>query len=135
MSTVDKAATRRTLLAWLPAGAYMALIWTLSSMPLVISFAEVPFKDKGVHMMEYGVLAALGAFAIRNTWPALSLLKVLLAAVLLTFAWGFLDELHQAFVPNRNSDVMDLLADTIGALVGSASFGALDRVWRGSSRS
>ena len=32
--------------------------------------------------------------------------------------YGFSDEIHQRFVPGRVADVRDLIADTIGALVG-----------------
>ena len=96
---------------------------------------SIPFKDKGVHVVEYGVLAALYAYAMHRTWPLQSWLRTLSFAALLTFAWGYLDELHQAFVPGRNSDAMDLLADSIGALLGSAGFIAFTRLRRGLHRS
>ena len=126
---------RRVAIGWLPAAAYMGLIWTLSSMPIALPLGSIPFKDKGVHVVEYGVLAALYAYAIYRTWPLQSWLRTLLFAALLTFVWGYLDELHQAFVPGRNSDAMDLLADSIGALAGSAGFIAFARLRRGFHRS
>ena len=121
---------RRIALAWLPAIAYMALIWLLSSGPVSFPLDSVPFKDKGAHVIEYGTLAVLGAYAVLRSWPGLSLLRGLIYAALLTFAWGFLDELHQGFVPGRNSDAFDLLADSIGAVVGVACFAALTRLRR-----
>jgi VanZ family protein len=126
---------RRIAIGWLPPAAYMALIWTLSSMPIALPLGSIPFKDKGVHVAEYGVLAALYTHAIHRTWPLQWWLRTLLFAALLTFAWGYLDELHQAFVPGRNSDAMDLLADSIGALAGSACFVAFTRLRRGFHRS
>lgn len=128
MSEVASDPTRRRIAAWLPALMYMALIWTLSSMPMQVSLASIPFKDKGAHAIEYGTLAFLFSHAIRKTWPATPLWRVLLYAVGLTFVWGFLDEVHQAFVPGRNSDSADLLADTVGATLGSACFGAYQRL-------
>jgi VanZ family protein len=122
-------AVRRIALAWLPAFSYMALIWTVSSMSVAVPLNSIPFKDKGVHTVEYGALAVLSAYAIRKSWPQHWWLRALLYAALLTFAWGYLDEVHQAFVPGRNSDAFDLLADSIGTLVGCASFGLFDR-WR-----
>ncbi len=51
-------------LAWLPAALYMALIWTISSLSLTdVSVSRVPLGDKGVHFVEYGVLAFLLAHA------------------------------------------------------------------------
>lgn len=122
---------RRIAIGWLPAAAYMVLIWTLSSMPIALPLGLIPFKDKGIHVTEYGALAVMYAYAILKTWPAQWWLRTLLFAALLTFAWGYLDELHQAFVPGRNSDAMDLLADLIGALLGSAGFFAFTRLRRG----
>jgi VanZ family protein len=98
-------------------------------MPLAIPLGAIPFKDKGVHAVEYGVLAVLLGYAIRRTWLQVAFWRVLMFAALLTFAWGYLDELHQAFVPGRNSDAFDLLADTVGALLGSGLFGAFEH-WR-----
>jgi VanZ family protein len=129
MSEDEKAAARRRIrFAWLPAVAYMALIWTLSSMPLQLRLESIPFRDKGAHAFEYGVLALLIAHAIRRTWLSTPLWRVLVYAIVATFVWGFLDEVHQAFVPGRNSDAADLLADTIGACVGSACLGVFERV-------
>jgi len=38
--------------------------------------------------------------------------------LLFTIIYGATDEIHQYFVPNRDSDVFDWLADVVGALVG-----------------
>ena len=40
------------------------------------------------------------------------------AAILLTSLYGLSDEVHQAFVPFRDSNWLDWVADTIGAAVG-----------------
>jgi VanZ family protein len=100
----------------------MLLIWLLSSMSKVPSFDDVPFRDKGIHFMEYGVLAALLAHALRGTWSALSLMRLYAGAVVCTVVWGLSDEIHQAFVPGRSSDIKDVLADSIGALIGTALY-------------
>jgi VanZ family protein len=45
-------------------------------------------------------------------------------AMLLTVLYGATDEFHQAFVPGRYATIGDVLADSIGALLGclGASF-------------
>ena len=40
-------------------------------------------------------------------------------AVLISGLWGWIDEIHQFWVPGRNTDPTDLLADVIGAAVGA----------------
>ena len=125
--SVAKIGWRRAL-PWLPSIAYMVLIWALSSQAHTISLSAIPWNDKGAHFMEYAILGALYAYAVLRTWPGLSLLRAVAIAALLTSAWGYVDEIHQAFVPGRNADVRDWIADTLGAIVGSAIAGAIDRM-------
>lgn len=133
MSTPAKRSARNVALAWAPALAYMALIWFLSSAPRAVPLDVFPFKDKGAHALEYGILAVLNVHALRGTFDSLRGWKRLLGASLLTFAWGYLDEVHQAFVPGRNADAYDLLADTIGGCLGSAAALLVARLRRGPS--
>lgn len=116
------AATRtQIVLAWLPACLYMGLIWALSSIALPdLPLDSVPLRDKGVHFLEYGALGMLVAHATLRTWPTRSAARTLPLAVLITFAWGVLDEIHQGFVPGRSAEVLDLVADGLGAVAGAA---------------
>jgi VanZ family protein len=115
----------RVALAWLPALAYMALIWWLSSIPIELPLPSIPWRDKLAHVIEYGLLGLLVARAVRGTWPLLQPARAVLVAALITAGWGYLDELHQAFVPGRDANAFDLLADAIGAVLGAASYGVL----------
>ena len=108
----------RRAAAWLPAALYMALIWTLSSFSFDAPIEHIPLRDKGVHFLEYGTLGFLLAHATFRSWPSRHLLRTAALAVCITVLWGWLDEIHQAFVPGRSSDALDLVADTAGALAG-----------------
>jgi VanZ family protein len=119
--------TLKVVLAWLPAVAYMAGIWILSSSPLPIALDDFPLKDKAAHFLEYAVLGLLNAHAIARTWPQLHGRRALVCAALLTAVFGWADEMHQAFVPGRNADTLDLLADALGACAGALVFGAHQR--------
>jgi VanZ family protein len=44
-------------------------------------------------------------------------------------AYGVSDEFHQSFVAGRDSEVLDWVADTVGAAVGAASFVGFLAVW------
>jgi VanZ family protein len=110
---------RRLIVAWAPAALYMAVIWMVSSMEApTFPVSAFPFRDKGVHATEYAVLAFLFGHACLHTWDGLPRARVAFVAVMLTFFWGFLDEMHQAFVPGRSADLLDLCADSIGAVCG-----------------
>ena len=106
----------RRLVPWLPSFAYMGAIWVLSSESRPIELPDVPFRDKILHGVEYGILAVLNLWALRRS-VSQGVVRSAITAVVLTSAWGYLDELHQAFVPGRHSDVYDWVADTIGAIV------------------
>ena len=122
----------RRCLPWVPSLAYMGLIWVLSSQSQPLHLPDVPLRDKIAHAIEYGILAVLNLAALRRSF-ALPPLRAVATSVLLTSAWGYLDELHQAFVPGRNSDLLDWGADTLGAIVG-ASLAAIALRRRGSER-
>ena len=106
----------RIVLAWLPAVLYTTLIWWLSSQVLQVPYvSRVPLQDKGIHFLEYGALSWFITLAVVITWRDSGPRAVAIGS-LMTVALGFLDELHQAFVPGRFSDAGDLLADAIGAV-------------------
>ena len=113
--------TARRITAWLPALIYMGLIWTLSSFTFDAPIEHVPLRDKGVHFAEYGMLGFLVAHATLRTWPAHHVMRTAALAICITVLWGWLDEIHQAFVPGRSSDALDLVADAAGAIVGTGA--------------
>jgi VanZ family protein len=108
---------RSIVLAWLPVLAYMGLIWFLSSRPIGVPLMWFPHRDKLVHLIEYAILGALAARAIHGSM-LITLRAALIWAFALSVGWGALDELHQAFVPRRSADLLDLSADIVGALLG-----------------
>ncbi len=116
----------RVLVAWIPALLSMALIWLVSSISTPdLPVHDFPFRDKGVHAVVYAGLALLVAHACLRTFEGRARIRVALVACFVTVMWGFLDEVHQAFVPGRSADLVDLAADGIGAVVGaSARFAA-----------
>ena len=117
---------RSVVLAWLPVLAYMGVIWFLSSRPISVPLIWFPHRDKVVHIVEYAILGALAARAIHG-----SMLITLRAALTWGFAWsvgwGALDELHQAFVPKRSADLLDLAADVVGASLGVMGYRGFTR--------
>lgn len=129
-----RARRRERVWAWAPALAYMGLIWVLSSIPTQVSLDSVPFRDKGVHFVEYFVLAALLGRALHLSRGDWSVMRVALVAFGVSAGWGYLDELHQAFVPGRDSNVMDVLADAVGSAVGAAAYSVRQRLVQRAAR-
>lgn len=100
----------RRLAAWVPAIAWAALLFFLSSRESLPA-PRLPHFDKVAHFGAYLVLGALLALAAdRSRLP-------LWVAILLGIAYGASDEVHQMFVPGRTSSLGDLAADAAGVLV------------------
>lgn len=106
---------------WGPVCAYAALIFYMSSQSHPED--QVPFvahfSDKVLHAVEYAVLGALCYRALhashREGWRR----QAMLSAIVLTSLYGISDEVHQAFVPFRDSNWLDWVADTIGGAIGA----------------
>jgi VanZ family protein len=105
----------------------MLLIWVVSSLPQPFPLDRVPFQDKGIHFVEYGILAALLAHALRATWREWRGYSVFVVAWTAATFWGLLDEIHQAYVPGRVSDSGDLLADALGGMIGALIYLVVSR--------
>jgi VanZ family protein len=104
---------------WLPVFAYMALIFGLSS---VSAPPELPQGlDKEVHAALYAGLAALVVRALSGGWGRRVTLGMAIASAAIAAVYGISDEFHQSFVPLRQSEAADVLADTVGA--NAAAFG------------
>ena len=76
------------------------------------------FSDKFLHAVEYAILGALCYRAIRGSGHGVWRQHAIPAAILLASLYGVSDEVHQAFVPFRDSTWLDWLADTVGAALG-----------------
>jgi VanZ family protein len=100
----------------------MALIFVISSFELEVpGIRHVPLRDKGIHFLEYAVLGWLCAAASSRTWPSASAWRTAAFAVFISALWGLSDEIHQAFVPGRSSEVADVIADLFGSMAGAAA--------------
>jgi VanZ family protein len=100
----------------------MAVIFHFSSQSDPVPQITTAVWDKLLHFVEYGALATLLARALLG--EGLTVPAAVVAAVLLTSAYGVTDEFHQSRVPQRQADVQDWMVDTLGGAAGAA-FGAL----------
>jgi VanZ family protein len=117
----------RSLRPWIPALGWAAIIFVLSSFPgSAYPATNLWNADKLVHIVLYGLLGGLCARGLLRGSGQGAAAAFWLAALLSTL-YGISDELHQAFVPGRNSDWHDVVADAIGSLVGAALVALLAR--------
>lgn len=96
----------------------------------------LPFQpsDMTLHAAAYAVMSALIIWAATQGLWRLTTARVLLAAALVCTAYGFTDEVHQRFVPNRHYDLADLAADAVGAFAAGGAIWAWSIISRGRDR-
>ncbi len=86
----------------------MALIWALSDQeqvgPDLGAWARL--ATSAVHFTEFALLFTLWRWALGPRRAP--------AAAAIALAWAVLDEVHQSWVPGRDSDPIDVLVDAAG---------------------
>ncbi len=92
---------------------YMVLIFYLSSSRLEMSVSSFSSWDKMVHLGVYGILASLVYLTLQEMNVRKS--YVLILAFTISFLYGISNEIHQYFVPWRNAEISDVMANGIGA--------------------
>ena len=105
---------------WAATAGWAGAIWLASTMTLGdVPVLRLPLADKAAHLGIYGVLGFLAAGALRTLRPMPSRWAAGHGAVLIAALWGWIDEIHQFFVPGRTTEPLDLLADVVGAALGA----------------
>jgi len=118
--------TVQMLWYWMPVALYAGAIFFLSSQShpeeQLPSFLLEGVSDKVLHAVEYGILSLLCYRAF--SWAAGSAVarQAVVLAIITASVFGLTDEVHQLFVPFRESSWQDWLADTIGAVIGAMSW-------------
>jgi VanZ family protein len=107
------------LLLRLPALLIAGVIWFLSSQSSLPHPQNIFGLDKVLHFTAYGALGiAVGLWIPPAFWKRRLAISLLLVTII-TSAYGVTDELHQSFVPGRDCDIWDWVADTLGAFFGA----------------
>lgn len=105
-------------LSLLLVGAYWCALFVGTHLPRPL--VDMHFlNDKLLHFAGFAGLAFLLAWSQNSLRPAWSTALVMLATV---SVYGAVDELTQAVVPGRTTDIWDWLADVSGAAAGLAAF-------------
>lgn len=102
----------------LPLVLYCAVMYYISSLPSPPT-PDLGFEwgDKIVHAGAFGLMGLFAIRAARWFGEGKTLAMWIFFGVLFCIAYAALDELHQSYVPGRDADVMDWVADVVGALL------------------
>ena len=102
----------------LPLILFCLALFIQSSFPAVeLPKSEIFATDKIAHFSAFAVLCFLFFYSLNNQNKSVKLKKYALEfALLFTVLYGISDEIHQSFVPFRDADIFDVIADFLGAL-------------------
>jgi VanZ family protein len=117
---------------WAAPLAWALFVFVASTVP---SFGQLPVgrwgADKLIHFCEYLILGYLVVGAVRSSAGSAAApdaggsvergsgrRRPAAIGLALCAAWAVLDEAHQALVPNRHPEALDLVCDIAGSTVG-----------------
>jgi VanZ family protein len=106
-------------LAMLLTVALPLALWFGGAQPMAVGLFTSPW-DKLAHITVYAVLAC--AIGCASGQRSLSAMAIGFAGALLV---GLLDEAHQMRLPGRSADIEDLVADAVGAALGTTVLAVL----------
>jgi len=108
----------KVLLVYLPLIFYWIILFTLTTLPAQ-SVPSVGVSDKLEHLLAYFVLSILLYLTLLFQRKSVLLKNyAMLFTILIVFAYGIIDELHQLMIPGRSCELLDFLADMIGGIIG-----------------
>jgi len=99
---------------------YCALIFYLSSQPMLPVPDIFSMQDKLIHAAAYALMAAFFWQAGRSYGrqkPVVTINQLAVMGVIFSALYGASDEWHQSFVAGRDASFFDFLADLFGALL------------------
>lgn len=106
---------------WGPVILLALAIFVQSSFPSPEIAPRFAFSDKLLHVIAYGVLAALCRRALlkASSLSSKPRMQLVLVAILMASLYGLSDEWHQSFVAARHGDLYDFMADIVGSCLGA----------------
>ena len=111
----------RKALFRLPAILLAVAIWMLSSQSTLPQPKGIFGWDKFQHMLAYLALAGtIGLWVSSAFWSRRPVIAFFAVSLVASF-YGAIDEVHQYFVPGRNCNIWDWIADTLGAVIGATA--------------
>jgi VanZ family protein len=84
--------------------------------PTILKFRGADFI---VHITEYSILGLLLSWGLAASGVKR---RLFLYVVAIGVLYGIVDEIHQYFVPRRSASILDVIADSLGSMIGACLF-------------
>ena len=108
----------KVVLVYLPLIFYWILLFTLTTLPSK-SVPVIGVNDKVEHLLAYFGLSFLLYLTLLFQKKSVLLKRnALLFTLIIVFAYGIIDEVHQLMIPGRSCEFIDFTADMLGGILG-----------------
>jgi VanZ family protein len=104
--------------AWAAFTIYCVIIFIGSSIPGDRIDIDGPGIDKLIHTVEYSILSLLLFLSLRLSRTIKTSVIFWISAIGSSL-YGLSDEIHQLFVPLREFDVLDIICNASGSILGA----------------
>lgn len=94
------------------------MFWLSSTPGKDLPSITIPFFDKIAHGVEFLIFGALVFRAQTRSHPGMRVSRAAIISVCLALTYAAFDEWHQRFIPDRQVDLSDFLANVAGITVG-----------------
>lgn len=128
MRPTESRKNRNVIVRWALVTLYAAGIIAVSGIP-GDDLPQLGMGDKLMHALAFGGLAVLVCRALRLHNPTWSPRRVVGIGVLAVVVYGGFDEGYQTFVSERRSELSDVMADGIGALLAGWGWRKAAKPW------
>ncbi len=97
---------------------WIVVILAVSSIPdLTITSKNFTWIDKIAHFVEYGIWAFLFFMMLKQEDKIRNQKSTFLIIIDFGFFLALIDEIHQIFIPGRNVQIFDFIANILGIIV------------------
>lgn len=128
MYKMEKKKTRILLVRNIIWAAVIFILCALPSEDIPNPHLQIPHLDKVVHFGMFFIMAILLCNELEYQ-TRFTLRKIYITTVCIAFIYGGVIELLQHYFFNRSGDMLDLLADVLGAVIGCLVYPVLKR-WK-----
>jgi len=116
---------RKVYLVYVPLIVYWIMLFVATTLP-VSNLPSVAISDKIKHFCAFlGLSVLLSLTLIYQNKILLFKKYFIITAFIISSLYGLLDEIHQSFIPGRNSEFLDWFADSVGAAIGALTIAYL----------
>jgi len=120
----------KVVLVYLPLIFYWILLFTLTTLPSK-SVPVIGVNDKVEHLLAYFGLSFLLYLTLLFQKKSVLLKRnALLFTLIIVFAYGIIDEVHQLMIPGRSCEFIDFTADMLGGILGLITMRILIRFYK-----